>query len=172
METGRPSMIGGGPLPQGAFYIASLRGLSMPAGRPVPVTRFVARFNMVFSGDANTPQRLDYSALGDLSERIHLIALGDTPETATFERFAPRYKKLLGVDLTGMNVTDARFWPYNIELPDQLQLVAARRTSYYAQTRIDELPGERTSHRIFVPMSHTGEGLTHCLLFSFNHNIM
>jgi hypothetical protein len=163
---------GGTTLPPGEFYIPSLRGLAMPPGRPVPVTRFVARFAAVFSGDADRPQRLDYPALGDLAERLHLLALGDSPESAIFERFAPRYSKLLGFDLTGMKVTDARFRPYNTDLPDQLQSIAARRSPFYAQTRIDELPGERTSHRIFVPMSNRGGGPTHCLLFSFNHQVM
>ena len=162
----------GATLPPGEFYVPSLRGLAMPPGRPVPITRFVARFTAVFSGGANLPQRLDYSALGDLSDRIHLLALRDSPEAAIFERFAPRYKAMLGFDLIGASITDARFRPYNLDLADQLQQLRARRAAFYAQTRIDELPGEKTSHRILVPMSNTGANATHCLLFSFNHQVM
>jgi len=168
----REFVAGAEPLGPGEFYMPRLSRMTMPPARPVTLTRFASRFITLFDAEIYVPKRLDLAAFEELGDFIHILARQGETEVWTFKRFAPSYRIFLGLDLTGAGITDGRFEPYNQGLNDQLKRLVKQETPFYAGTRISELPGEKISHRLFIPMSNMARYISHCLLFSINHRIM
>jgi hypothetical protein len=84
--------------------------------------------------------------------------------TWTFERFAPAWVDCLRITLTAGEVTDARLAPYNLRLEEDLPKVILRETALHCCKTVHTPSGLRMAHFLFVPMSKTGEMITHCLL--------
>ncbi len=70
------------------------------------------------------------------------------------------------MDLTGAEVSDGRFAPYNFRLDEKLARLMRDESPFYVGTRVDELGGERLSHGLFIPITDAGRALTPCLLMS------
>ena len=74
------------------------------------------------------------------------------------------YASRIGTDLIGADIRDARFAPYNLRLDMKLERLLGERKPIYVPTRIEELGGERISHRMLIPMSIDRSSISHCLL--------
>ena len=68
--------------------------------------------------------------------------------------------------MTGAEVNDQRFAPYNRRLDEKLARLLREKAPFYVGTHMDEIGGERVAHRLFIPMSDVGRLITHCLLMS------
>ena len=148
------------------FYIPQLARFHRPVPLPVLTSRFVADFRTLFTADVFVPKRLDLGAFGLTANYIHILAHDNNSRDWIFERFAPAYSERIGIDLTGADVNDPRFAPYNLRLDMKLDRLLREQRPFYIATHVDELGGERISHRILVPMSKNGRQITHCLLMS------
>ena len=153
-----------GSLQPGWFYIPELGPFARPIPIPVAISRFVAQFRAEYAGSVDWPRQLDLTAFGDIADYVHVLARDRN--SWTFERFAPSYASRIGTDLTGADIRDARFAPYNFRLDLKLKRLLAERRPFYVPTRIDELGGERISHRLLIPMSIDKTSISHCLLMS------
>lgn len=153
-------------LRRGEFYIPRLGYLEAPRRLPVPISQFIARFRELFDQEIYVPKRLDLTAFRGLADHIHI--LGRTLETDewTFERFAPACAECMKLDLTGAKISDARFVPYNLRLDERFAQLARQENPLYGRTRVTMLHRILTVHWLFVPMSNTGQIITHCLLMS------
>jgi hypothetical protein len=166
MLLNRAAHLEGGKLPVGYFYIPRLGQLSAPSYLPVLMSRFVAQYRTLFDDEIHIPTRLELSAFGDLADYLHILALGRTRETWTFERFAPFSAARAGVDMTGAEVNDQRFAPFNRRLDEKLARLLREKAPFYVGTELEEIGGERVAHRLLIPMSDVGRPITHCLLMS------
>jgi len=155
-----------GKLRSGNFYIPRLGQLNAAQHLPVLMSRFVAQYRASFDDEIHIPKRLELSEFGDLADHLHILALGASRETWTFQRFAPFSAARIGVDLTGANVNDLRFAPYNWRLDEKLARLLREKAPFYVGTHVDEIGGERVAHRLFIPMSDVSRVITHCILMS------
>lgn len=153
-------------LEPGWFYIPKLYPFARPVPVPVSMSRFVAQFRAVHNASVDRPRRLDLAIFGDTADHLHLLLRDPTRNSWKFERFAPSYIARIGIDLTGADIRDARFVPYNLRLELKLERLLHERAPFYVPTRIEELGGERITHRLLIPMSNDGPTITHCLLMS------
>jgi hypothetical protein len=83
-----------------------------------------------------------------------------------FVRFAPFSAARVGLDMTGAEVNDQRFAPYNRRLDEKLARLLREKAPFYVGTHMDEIEGERVAHRLFIPKSDVGRLITHCILMS------
>jgi len=150
----------------GNFYIPRLGQLNAGHQLPVLMSRFVAQYRASFDDEIHIPKHLELSEFGGLADHLHILALGASRETWTFQRFAPFSAARMGVDLTGANVNDLRFAPYNRRLDEKLARLLREKAPFYVGTHVDEIGGERLAHRLFIPMSDVGRLITHCILMS------
>src|SRR5260370_8887696 len=148
------------------FYIARLGQLNAAQDLPVLMSRFVAQYRASFDDEIHIPKRLELSEFGDLADHLHILALGASRETWTFQRFAPFSAARIGVDLTGANVNDLRFAPYNWRLDEKLARLLREKASFYVDTHVDEIGGERVAHRCFIPISDVTRVITICILIA------
>jgi hypothetical protein len=155
-----------GKLRSGNFYIPRLGQLNAAQHLPVLMSRFVAQYRASFDDEIHIPKRLKLSEFGDLADHLHILALGASRETWTFQRFAPFSVARIRVDLTGAKVNDQRFAPYNRRLDEKLARLLREKDPFYVGTHMDEIGGERLAHRLFIPMSDVGRLITHCILMS------
>ena len=146
------------------FYFSKLGPFARPIPIPVAMSRFVAQFRAEYDGNIDEPRRLDLGIFGELADYIFLLARDWERSSWSFERFAPSYVRRIGADLTGADIRDDRFAPYNLRLDLKLARLLADQKPFYAPTRIEELGGERISHRLFIPMSIDKVALSHCLM--------
>ena len=153
-------------LRSGYFYIPRLDQLNAPTYLPVLMSRFVARYRALFDDEFHIPKRLELSDFGDLADHLHLLALDTTRNTWTFERFAPFSAVRAGVDMTGAEVNDQRFAPFNRRLDEKLARLLREKAPFYVGTELQEIGGERVAHRLLIPMSDVGRPITHRLLMS------
>jgi hypothetical protein len=153
-----------GGLEPGWFYIPKLSPFARPIPIPVAMSRFVAQFRVAYEGDVDRPRRLDLSVFGDVADHVHVLARDRKRNSWTFDRFAPSYASRIGTDLAGADIRDARFAPYNLRLDMKLEQLLGERKPIYVPTRIEELGGERISHRLLIPMSIDRLSISHCLL--------
>jgi hypothetical protein len=156
----------GRKLQSGHFYIPRLDQLDTSEGLPLSMILFVWQFRALFDAEVHVPKRLELAEFGDLTDHIHILALGGTRETWTFKRFAPFSAARVGLDMTGAEVNDQRFAPYNRRLDEKLGRLLREKAPFYVGTHMDEIGGERLAHRLFIPMSDVGRLITHCLLMS------
>ena len=166
MLLNRVSLPEDGKLRSGNFYIPRLGQLNAAQHLPVLMSRFVAQYRASFDDEIHIPKRLELSEFGDLADHLHILVLGASRETWTFQRFAPFAAARIGVDLTGAKVTDQRFAPYNRRLDEKLARLLREKAPFYVGTHMDEIGGERVAHRLFIPMSDVGRLITHCMLMS------
>jgi hypothetical protein len=68
--------------------------------------------------------------------------------------------------MTGAEVNDERFVPFNRRLEEKLARLLREQAPFYVGTNVDEIRGERVAHRLLIPMSDVGRPITHCLLMS------
>jgi hypothetical protein len=153
-------------LRSGYFYIPRLGQLNGAQRLPVLMSRFVAQHRALFDDEIHIPKRLELSEFGGLADHLHVLALGGSRETWTFQRFALVSAARIGADLTGAEVTDQRFAPYNRRLDEKLARLLHEKAPFYVSTHVDEIGGERLAHRLFIPMSDVGRLITHCILMS------
>jgi hypothetical protein len=156
----------GGKLRSGYFYIPRLGQLNAPSYFPVLMSRFVARYRALFDEEFHIPKRLELSEFGDLADHLHVLVLDTTRDTWMFERFAPFSATRAGVDMTGAEVNDQRFAPFNRRLDEKLARLLREKAPFYVGTELQEIGGERVAHRLLIPMSDVGRPITHCLLMS------
>lgn len=90
-----------GKLPGGYFYIPRLGHLNAPRYLPVVMSRFVARYRVLFDDEFHIPKRLELSDFGDLADHLHVLAFDAIRNTWMFERFAPFSALRAGVDMSG-----------------------------------------------------------------------
>jgi hypothetical protein len=129
------------------------------------MSRFIAQFRAEHDG-RDQPRRLELAVFGELADHLHLLVRDPHRNSWTFERFAPSYAARIGSDLTGADIRDARFAPYNLRLELKLERLLQEGAAFYVPTRIEALGGERISHRLLIPLSADGTSTTHCLLMS------
>ena len=153
------------PLEPGWFYIPKLGPFARPIPIPVAMSKFVAQFRAEFDG-SDRPRRLDLSIFGDIADHVHVLARDRERNLWTFERFAPSYVSRIGINLTGSDIRDARFVPYNRRLELKLERLLGEQQPFYVPTRIEELGGERIAHRLLIPMSIDKATISHCILMS------
>jgi len=166
MLLNQASLPEGSRLQSGNFYIPRLGQLNAPQHLPVSMSRFVAKYRVLFDDEIHIPKRLELSEFGDLADHIHILLLGQSRETWTFQRFAPFSAARIGLDLTAAKVNDQRFAPYNQRLEEKLARLLREKSPFYVGTHIDEIGGECVAHRLFIPMSDVGRRITHCILMS------
>jgi hypothetical protein len=155
-----------GCLEPGWFYIPKLGPFARPNPIPVAVSRFVAQFRAEYDENVDRPRRLDLSVFGDIAHHVHILRRDCERNLWIFERFAPSYASRIGTDLTGADIRDARFAPYNLRLDLKLERLLSEQQPFYVPTRIEELGGERISHRLLIPISIDKTTISHCLLMS------
>jgi hypothetical protein len=153
-------------LRRGHFFIPRLDRLDTSESLPLTMIMFVSQFRPLFDAEVHAPKRLDLGEFGDLADYLHILALGKTSQAWTFERFAPFSAARSGVDMTGAEVNDPRFAPFNHRLDEKLERLLREKTAFYVGTHVDEIGGERVAHRLLIPMSDVGRRITHCLLMS------
>jgi len=153
-----------GKLRSGNFYILRLGQLNTAQHLPVLMSWFVAQYRASCDDAIHMPKRLELSEFGDLADHLHILVLGASRETWTFQRFAPFSAARIGADLTGAEVTDQRFAPYHRRLDEKLARLLREKAPFYVSTRMDEIGGERVAHRLCIPMSDVGRLITHCTL--------
>ena len=166
MLLNRAADMEGGKLRSGYFYIPRLDRLNTSECLPLSMIMFVSQFRPLFDAEIHVPKRLELTEFDDLADYLHILVLGRTRETWTFQRFAPFSAARIGMDLTGAEVNDQRFAPYNRRLEENLARVVREKSPFYAGTHIDEIGGECVAHRLFIPMSDVGRRITHCILMS------
>ena len=166
MLLNRASLAEDGKLQNGYFYVPRLGQLNTAQHLPVLMSCFVAQYRALFDDEIHIPKRLELSEFGDLAGHLHVLALGASRETWTFRRFAPVSAARIGTDLTGTEVTDQRFAPYNRRLDEKFARLLREKAPFYVGTPVDEIGGERLVHRLFIPMSDVGRLITHCILMS------
>ena len=115
-------------LRSGYFYLPRLGELNAPAYLPVLMSRCLARYRALFDDEFHIPKRLELSEFGDLADRLHVLALDTTGNNWTFERFAPFSAARAGVDMTGAEVNDQRFAPFNRRLNEKLARLLREKT--------------------------------------------
>jgi hypothetical protein len=148
MLLNRAAPFEGGKLRSGYFYIPRLGQLNAPNYLPVLMSRFVARYRALFDDEFHIPKRLELSEFGDLADHLHFLALGRTRETWTFERFAPFSTARTGVDMTGAQINDQRFAPFNRRLDEKLARLLREKAPFYVGTELQELGGECVAHHL------------------------
>ncbi len=153
-------------LRRGEFYIPRLGYLEVPRRLPVPISQFIARFRELFDEEIYVPKRLDLSSFGDLAEYIHILVRTLETNEWTFERFAPACVECMGIDLTGAKISDARLAPFKLRLDERFARLARQEIPLYGRIRATMQHRILTVHWLFVPMSNTGQIITHCLLMS------
>lgn len=154
-------------LQAGEFYLPRLGRHVLPQDVPITLMRFAARYRAVFDSGASEPKQLDLEAqFGSLADNLHLLARQAITGTWRFERFAPAYIQLVGDDLTGVEACDARYGPYGTRLEDKLHQLVQRESPFYAMTHIGGAKGDEAMHRLLIPLSNTGQGITHALVFT------
>jgi hypothetical protein len=144
----------------------SLDQLNAPNYLPVLMSRFVARYRALFDDEFHIPKRLELSEFGAFADHLHVLVLDTTRNTWTFERFAPFSRVRAGVDMTGAEVNDQRFAPFNRHLDETLARLLREKAPFYVGTELQEIGGECVAHRLLIPMSDVGRPITHCLLMS------
>jgi hypothetical protein len=68
--------------------------------------------------------------------------------------------------MTGAEVNDQRFAPFNRRLDEKLARLLRARAPFYVGTKLQEIGGERVARRLLIPMSNGGRPITHCILMS------
>ena len=159
-----PFVPNGGSLRHGEFYIPRLGQLDAPRRVPVAIGEFIIRFRALFNSEIYIPKCLDMSALGNLADYVHILVRTQATNEWTFERFAPACAACMGMDLSGAKVSDARLAPYDLRLDEKLARLARQETPLYGKTRVNTRNRVLSVHWLFVPMSNTGQIITHCLL--------
>jgi hypothetical protein len=154
------------PLQPGEFYIPRLGRIDAAFRLPVVVSQFTEQFRILFDAEIYVSKRLDLNAFGGLGDFIHILARIQSTDAWTFERFAPACTACIGTDLTGSGVSDARLAPYHLRLDEKLAHLVREETPLYGRTRVNSACHKFTFHWLFVPMSNTGQIITHCLLMS------
>lgn len=162
----KPAAVDARPLELGWFYIPKLDPFARPVPIPVSMSRFIAQFRAEHNRGGDRLRHFDFAIFGDVADHLHLLVRDPNRNSWKFERFAPSYIARIGADLTGTDIRDARFAPYNLRLELKLERLLQERTPFYVPTRIEELGGERISHRLLIPLSVDGPTITHCLLMS------
>jgi hypothetical protein len=157
---------GDGKLRRQHFFIPRLDRLDTSECLPLSIIVFVSQFRPLFDAEEHVPKLLDLAEFGYLADYLHILALGETRQTWTFERFAPFSAVRVGVDLSGAEVNDPRFEPFNQRLDAKLARLLREKVPFYVGTDVDEMEGERVAHRLLIPMSDVGRRITHCLLMS------
>ena len=148
----------------GEFYIPRLGQLEAPRRLPVPISQFITRFRELFDAEIYIPKCLDLTAFGGLTDYIHILVRSQEADEWTFERFAPACGVCIGMDLTGAKVNHAHLAPCNFRLDERLAHLARQETPLYGTTRVNMPNRILMVHWLFVPMSNTGQIITHCLL--------
>lgn len=159
-----PFVSKGRSLRPGEFYIPRLGELDVPRYAPRSIGRFIALFRALFDTEIYVPKCLDLNALRDLADYIHILVRTWATDEWTFERFAPACAACTGTDLTGAKVSDTRLAPYNLQLDEMLARLVRQEAPFYGSTQAPN--GRLTVHGLFVPMSDTGQTITHCLIMS------
>ncbi len=154
----------GKSLPPGKFYIPRLGHLDAPQPLPGRISRFVAQFRVLFDAEIYVPKCLDLTALSDFADYIHILVRTPATDEWAFERFAPACAACMGTDLTGAKLSDAQLARYNLQLDEKLGRLIRQEAPLYGTTRLHTPHGRRTVHWLFVPMSNTGQTITHCLI--------
>jgi hypothetical protein len=129
-----------------------------------PISEFVARFRALFDAEIYKPKYLDLTALGGLADNIHILARTHASDEWIFQRFAPACAACMGMDLTGAKISDPHLAPYNVRLDEKLARLARQEAPLYGKTRLNTPDRGFIVHWLFVPMSNTGQIITHCLL--------
>jgi hypothetical protein len=148
-----PFVANGGPLRPGEFYIPRLGHLD-------------ARFRERFDADIHVPKSLDMSAFEDLADYVHILVRVQAADEWTFERFAPTFAACIAMDLTGAKVGNSSLAPYNVRLDERLAHLARQERPLFGKTLVNTPDRPLTIHWLFIPMSNTGEIITHCLLMA------
>jgi hypothetical protein len=146
------------------FYIPRLGQIDAPRRLPAPISEFVARFRALFDAEIYIPKYLDLTALGGLADYIHILARTHASDEWIFQRFAPACAACMGMDLTGAKISDPHLAPYNVRLDEKLARLARQEAPLYGKTRLNTPHRGFIVHWLFVPMSDTGQIITHCLL--------
>ena len=150
----------------GEFYLPRLGRHVLPQDVPITLMRFVSRYRTLFDG-GSAPKPLDLEAqFGGLADNLHLLVNDPSTGVWRFERFAPAYAKLLGLDLTGTAIFDPRHALYGARLDDKLNQLVQRESPFYAMTHIGGADRAEVMHRLLIPLSNTGHGVTHALVFA------
>lgn len=166
MLLNRAAHLEGGKLRSGHFYIPRLDRLDTSECLPLSMIMFVSQFRLLFDAEVHVPKRLELATFEELADYLHILVLGRTRETWKFERFAPFSAARARMDMTGADVNDQRFAPYNRRLKEKLARLLREKSPFYVGTHMDEIGGECVAHRLFIPMSDVGQPITHCLLMS------
>lgn len=156
----------GRTLKQGEFYIPRLGHLDAPHSLPGPIRRFVSQLRLLFDAEIYVPKYLNLSALKDFVDHIHILVRAQWTDDWIFERFAPACASCMGMDLTGAKVSDAHLARYDLQLVENLARLIRQETPLYERTQAHPSLGRLTVHWLFVPMSNTGQTITHCLVMS------
>ena len=152
---------------QGEFYMPRLGRHVLPSEAPVQTIRFAARFRTVFNAEFEVAKHLDIDQqFGPVADHLHFNARDPGSGTWRFLRFAPAWARQLGRDLTGENVLHPAYAPYNTLLDDMLGQAVERETPFYAATHVGGPNGTGVAHRLLIPMSATGAGVSHCMVFT------
>ncbi len=161
-----PFVSKGRPLKQGEFYLPRLGHLDAPHSLPGLIIRFVAQLGVLFDTEIYVPKYLDLSAFEDFANYIHILARAQMTDDWIFERFAPACAESMGMDLTGAKVSDVRLARYNLRLDEELARLVREEAPFSRKTQTHTAHGGLTVHWLFVPMSNTGQTITHCLVMS------
>lgn len=156
--------------PADHFYFASLGLGAIPPYPHVSLTVFASCYRSIYNVCPEQPKLMAFDRFLDLGDLVHFLGL-KAGGGWIIKRFAPAYRALLGLDLSGRDVNDRNFTPFNTNLEEELARLLTRETPFYAGTSIKELPGEHISHRLFIPVSANGRTITDCMLFSVNERV-
>ena len=161
-----PFVANGEALRPGEFYIPRVGHLDVPRALPVPLIRFAARFRELYDAEIHVPKSLDMSAFEDLADYVHILVQAQATDEWTFERFAPAFAACMGMDLTGAKVGHASLAPYDLRLDERLAHLARQERPLFGKTRVSAPGRPLTIHWLFIPMSNTGQIITHYLLMT------
>jgi len=154
------------PLQPGEFYIPRLGRFDTSLGLPVLMSQFIEQFRVLFDAEIYVPKCLNLNAFGGLGTYIHILARAQATDEWAFERFAPAYVACIGADLTGSWVNDTRLLPYHLQFGERLAHLVRVETPLYGRTRVNSACRKIMLHWLSIPMSNTGQIITHCLLMS------
>jgi len=154
----------GRPLRQGEFYIPRLGHLDAPQPLPDPISQFASRLRSLFDAEIYVPKFLDLSALREFADYVHILVRAPATNDWVFERFAPACASCIGIDLTGAMICDQRLAQYDLQLDAKLACLTRQEAPLCGTTRVHIRRKNLTVHWLFVPMSNTGEAITHCLI--------
>jgi hypothetical protein len=158
---------GARPLAPGEVYLPRLSRYVLPDNVPVYLTRFAAKFRIVFDAELSVPKPFNLpEQFGSVADGLHVNARDPATRTWRFQRFAPAWAARLGQDLTGESVLHPRYAPYNTRLHDMLEEAVERETPFYAAFHVEGPRGSEEVHRLFIPMSTNGAAVAHCLVFT------